>query len=142
MIRRYVAADSDAIVDVWAAASRIATPFLSERFIQEESDTIREIWLHKAETWVFENDGRIVGFISLIDNEVGAIFVDPDAQGRGIGRKLMDHAASLHDELFLDVFEENLIGRRFYERYGFCVDHRHIHEHTGHAQLQLRFKRS
>lgn len=140
MIRKYSDKDCEAIIAVWFAASLIATPFLSDEFLTKERDNIGKIWLPKAETWVFEADDKLVGFISLIGNEVGAIFVHPDFQGRGSGRALMDHAASLRDYLYLDVFEENAIGRRFYDRYGFQFKRKHVHEQTGHMQIRLEYK--
>ena len=140
MIRKYSERDCEAIIEVWTAASLVATPFLSDEFVTEERDNIRMIWLPKAETWVFEADGIVVGFVSLIGNEVGAIFAHPAYQGRGIGRALMDHAASLRDELFLDVFEDNTVGRRFYDRYGFQFEHKHVHEQTGHMQIRLSYR--
>ena len=139
MIRKHKETDSDAIIDVWFAASLLATPFLSEEFLSEERGNIRNIWLPKAETWVFENDGNVIGFLSLIGDEVGAIFVHPDSQGKGIGRALMDHAANLRGDLFLDVFEENTIGRRFYDRYGFQFARKHIHKQSGHVQIRMHY---
>ena len=140
MIRKYTETDCEAVIDVWFIASAVATPFLSDDFLAKERESIRTTWLPAAETWVFEKEGNVVGFLSLIGNEVGAIFVHPSNQGSGIGRALMDHAASLRDELFLDVFEENESGRRFYEQYGFQFDHKHVHEETGYAQLRLFYR--
>jgi putative acetyltransferase len=137
VIRKYKEADAEAIVDIWFAASLVATPFLSDEFLAEERCNILSMWLPKAETWVFEVDDTVSGFISLIGNEVGAIFVHPDSQGRGSGRALMNHAANLRDELFLDVFKENAVGRRFYDRYGFQFQSEHVHEPTGQTQLRL-----
>jgi putative acetyltransferase len=139
MIRKYTEADCEGLIEVWSAASVVATPFLSDEFMSEERVNIRTKWIPMAETWVFDVGGNVAGFVALIGNEVGAIFVHPDYQGRGIGRALMDHAASLRDELFLDVFEENAIGRRFYDRYGFRFEDKHIHEDTGHMQLRLSY---
>lgn len=140
MIRKYQETDCEAVVGIWFAASRIATPFLSGRFMMEERHNIRTIWLKQAETWVFDVDGTVVGFISLIGSEVGAIFVDPNCQGRGIGRALMDHAANLRGQLFLDVFEENAVGRRFYDRYGFRFERKHVHEQTGNILIRLSYR--
>ena len=137
MIRKYVPGDCDALIEIWLAASRVATPFLTEEFLAYEQDNIRNNHLPNAETWVFEQGDSVVGFIALIGNEVGAIFVKPELQGHGVGRALMDHAAELRDSLFLDVFKENSIGRRFYDRYGFRFQYEHVHERTGHMQLRL-----
>ena len=142
MIRKYTEKDCEALIEVWFTASQVATPFLSNEFLAEERDNIPKIWLSKADTWVFDAEGVVAGFISLIGNEVGAIFVHPDYQGRGIGRELMDHVASLRDYLYLDVFEENAIGRRFYDRYGFQFERKHVHEQTGQMQIRMDYKRN
>jgi putative acetyltransferase len=91
-----------------------------------------------AETTVYEIDDSVVGFLSLIGNEVGAIFVYRRFQGTGIGRALMDHARSVYPILELDVFEANSVGRRFYDIYGFAEVGRHTHEATGQTQIRLR----
>ncbi len=137
MIRKYRESDCEALIEVWFAASQVATPFLSDDFLAEERDKIRQIYLSKAETWVFEIEDTVAGFIALIGNEVGAIFVHPKLQGRGIGRALMDHAAGLRDSLYLDVFKENAVGCRFYDRCGFRFEREHVHEQSGHSQIRL-----
>ncbi len=136
-IRKYNDTDCEAVIEIWYTASKIATPFLSDEFLTWEREQIREVWMPSAETWVFETEGSVVGFIALLDNEVGAIFVHPEAQGRGVGRALMDHAASTRDSLYLDVFKENAIGRRFYDRYGFKYQFEHVQEETGRTQMRL-----
>ncbi len=137
MIRKYRDKDCEALIEAWFAASQVATPFLSDEFLAEERDKIRKSYPPKAETWVFETEDTVAGFIALIGNEVGAIFVHPKLQGRGIGRALMDHAAGLQDSLYLDVFKENAVGCRFYDRYGFRFEREHVHEQTGHLQMRL-----
>lgn len=131
MLRPYTSADLGDLLDVWYRASLIAHAFLPEEFLATEQRQIAEQWLPMAETFVYESDGRVVGFLSLIGNDVGAIFVDPDHQGRGIGRALMDRARDSRPYLELDVFEANAIGRRFYDAYGFAFVNRHIHEASG-----------
>ena len=106
---------------MWAYASAIAHPFLSDEFLGEEWDRVRT-HLPAAETWVYEVRRKLVGFISLLGHEVGGFFVHPTHQGHGIGRELMDHAVQLRGDLYLDVFSENAIGRRFYSRYGFRLE--------------------
>ena len=74
-----------------------------------EREQIVTRWLPVAETWVYERDGSVVGFIALIGNEVGGIFVDPSVHRQGIGRSMMDHARALREELELDVFKANVL---------------------------------
>ncbi|MDH3606677.1 MAG: GNAT family N-acetyltransferase [Acidimicrobiia bacterium] len=138
MIRAFAAEDLDGLLDVWYEASLVAHSFLSEDFLATERQQIAEHWLPMAEVIVYETDGRVVGFLALVGNEVGAIFVLPSYQGRGIGRSLMDRARESLPVLELDVFEANTIGRRFYDAYGFRFVDRHIHQETGRPELRLR----
>ena len=138
MIRPYKETDLGELLEAWSSASLIGHPFLDEAFFRQERNKIRDAYLPNAETWVFEQDGVVVGFIALIGNEVGAIFVDSNYQGRGIGRALMDHARSIRDFLELFVFQDNKVGRDFYEKCGFQELGEQFHEETGFMQLRLR----
>jgi putative acetyltransferase len=64
MLRKYQAGDVEDILEVWAAASAVAHPFLSEDFLATERRNIPEIYLPNAETWVWQVDERVVGFIA------------------------------------------------------------------------------
>lgn len=97
------------------------------------------MYLPNAGTWVAEIEGEVVGFIALIGNEVGAIFVDTGFHHRGAGRALMDKARELRGDLEVEVFEKNQIGRRFYANYGFELMEEKIHEQTGNALLRLSY---
>lgn len=139
MIRKYEEKDFDELLDVWYSASEVAHPFLSGDFFEQERRKIAELHIPNAETWVYEQDNTVIGFISLMENEVGAIFVDPDFHGMGFGRELMEHAKSIRTSfLELYVFKDNKIGRDFYEKCGFNFVSEHPHEETGFMQLKLK----
>lgn len=140
MIRLYQERDEEAIIDVWYQASLIAHPFLTEVFLEEEKGSLREIFLPNSQTWVYEEEGKVVGFISLMDDEVGGIFVRPSIQRQGVGKALMDKASSLHDYLELDVFEANKVGRAFYAKYGFVPIRKYTDETTGETTIRLRYE--
>ena len=142
MIRAYQDRDLDELLEVWYQASLLAHPFLDETFLSQERENIAAVYMPMAETWVYVREGNVVGFIALIDNEVGALFVDPTVHGEGIGRALMDHARALREELVVDVFKANGMGRRFYDRYGFEMVKEYVHEQTGHPVLRLRLSGS
>ena len=120
----------------------MAHPFLSPEFLASERENIPNLYLPNAETWVYEADGRVVAFIALIGNEVGAIFVHSDHQRTGIGQVLMDKAKSLREELEVEVFVANSIGRAFYAKYGFKPVEEKVHEPTGQDVLRLRLSSS
>lgn len=112
MIRPYKETDLSELLEAWYSASLIGHPFLDERFFRQERNKIREVYLPNAETWVFEEDGAVIGFVALIGNAVGGLFVALQYHRRGIGRALMDHAKSIRDFLELDVFEDNKVGKK------------------------------
>ena len=138
MVRKYEQEDLSEVLDAWYSASQVAHPFLSQDFFEQERKNICDLYLPNSDTWLFEREGIVVGFISLIGNEVGGIFVHSEYHRQGIGRALMDHARGLRGVLELDVFENNLVGRKFYENYGFIQVGEHVHEETGLIQLRLK----
>ena len=138
MIRPFEMRDLDDALDAWEAATRIAHSFLSDGFFAEERQRLAEDWLPGSETYVDEQDGRVVGFLTVGDTEVFGLFVSPDWQRRGVGRRLLDHVRASRPRLELDVFEENHAARAFYESYGFRLVDRHVSDVEGQPELRLR----
>lgn len=124
-IRRFVAErDTATLSDIWLRASVIAHPFIGEATLREQQPLMEDVYLPMAGTWLAERDGRTLGFICLLKDHIAALFVDPDAQGQGIGRALLDHAASRHPRMTLEVYTDNTSAMGFYEHYGFTVESR------------------
>lgn len=142
IIRKYKDADLDGVLSSWENASKIAHPFLKEDFLAQERKNIPELFLPKADTWVVAVDDQVVGFIALIGNEVGAIFLQPEHQGKKMGKLMMDKAQELHGDLKVEVFEKNSMGRDFYAQYGFELTEEKVHEQTGERILCLEFAAS
>jgi len=138
-IRKYEQSDLEAVLTSWETATRLAHPFMTNEFIAQERINVAEIYLPNTDTWVVEINGNVEGFISLMANEVGAIFLQPDCHGEGIGKALMDKAQELHGDLEVEVFKENSIGRKFYSRYGFEQLEEKLHEPTDQQVLRLKF---
>lgn len=138
LVREYKPADLDDLMAAWESASSIAHPFLTDEFQQQERHNIPNVYMPVAETWVIEQDGKVIGFVALIGNEVGGLFVKSEFHGTGAGRALMDKAVELRGDLEVEVFKENKIGREFYDQYGFQFLSETIHEPTGNAVLRLK----
>lgn len=138
-IRQYAISDLDAVLRSWESATRLAHPFMTDEFIDQERTNVAEIYLPNTDTWVAEIDGEVEGFIALMGNEVGAIFLMPEFHSQGVGKALMDKAQEIHGDLEVEVFKENTIGRKFYTRYGFELLEEKSHEPTGQQMLRLKF---
>ena len=74
------------------------------------------------QTTVATAEGRIVGFVTVHDDEVEQVYVAREARGGGVAPALLRHAeqviAERHDVAWLAVAEGNARARRFYERSG------------------------
>ncbi len=138
-IRQYENSDLDAVLSSWEVATRLAHPFMTDEFIAQERINVAEIYIPNTDTWVVEIDGKVEGFIALMGNEVGAIFLQPKYHGKGVGKALMDKAQEIHGDLEVEVFKENSIGRKFYSGYGFNNLEEKLHEPTGQQVLRLKF---
>lgn len=51
----------------------------------------------------------------------------------------MNKAKEFRDELAVEVFVKNAIGRAFYAKFGFTPIEEKVHEQTGFDLLRLRF---
>lgn len=81
--------------------------------------------LEKRTLFIAEEQGQILGYLSMNpqDGFVPALYLSPDARGRGTGRLLLDAAKAARPEgLELTVFERNTDALRFYVREGFVED--------------------
>lgn len=137
-IRQYRESDLESVLSSWEVATRLAHEFMTDEFIAQERKNVAEIYIPNTDTWVAEIDGKVKGFIALMGSEVGAIFLQPDCHGKGVGKALMDKAQELHGDLEVEVFRENVIGRNFYSRYGFEQVEEKQHEPTGQQVLRLK----
>lgn len=121
----------------WEGSSRRAHPFLPEEYFRLDRERIPTVYLPSAVTTVVEWQGRFAGFLSLLGNEIGAIFVDVHLQGRGLGGLLFNAAREVHATLHVEVFERNHSGRRFYAKHLFQPLSERVHPETGHTLLHL-----
>lgn len=72
-----------------------------------------------GQVWVAEDGGRLLGFVAWSGPDLHALYVLPDAAGRGVGSRLLTEAAGATS---LWVLEDNHAARDFYERRGWAPD--------------------
>jgi putative acetyltransferase len=71
--------------------------------------------------WVWDQNGTLAGHAVLVDDDLRILYVDPVAQGAGVGTALLRHAEE-HGARELRVLAENEAARAFYEHHGWVVD--------------------
>lgn len=165
-IRRAEHRDASALAVVhvrswqWAYRGLISDSYLDALSIERRTADHRQ-WLSPPtpySTWVADLEGRILGFCTCGPSrdpnadtstaEIGALYLERDAVGRGIGRQLLLHAiADLrrrgYTVVTLWVLDTNERARRFYEREGFHLDGTAKTEERGDVRLhEVRYRQS
>jgi GNAT superfamily N-acetyltransferase len=158
VIRRARLADAEALaalqVRTWQHAyghvvDPDTVPGVAERLVVwRERLTGGELY----DTFVFDQGGRLAGFVSAGEErdgepgagEVYAIYVDPVAQGAGVGSALLARAVEVlreagHELALLWTLEANGLARAFYERHGWTPDGGRREHHWG---VELRYRRA
>ncbi|MEN8291953.1 N-acetyltransferase [Acinetobacter radioresistens] len=113
--------DFEKLVDIWFEASIRAHHFIPESYWEENKVEMQNNYLPRSEVYLAEDEQQIYGFIALVENEIAAIFVAPDQQGKGIGKLLISHAKNLRPQLVLNVYQDNKNSIAFYKSEGFEV---------------------
>ena len=138
MIRKHTPDDAATILDIWYQASKLAHPFLDDAFAEQVKTAMRDMYIPNSETWVYEENNTVLGFISMMGNEIGGLFVLPNNQGKGIGTQLVNFIKPSHESLEVEVFDKNSIGRAFYDKYGFKQIHNYFHKESNQDVLRLK----
>lgn len=123
-------------MELWLSANGQAHDFIPCSHWEEYFDAV-EALIPQASVFVWETDGRILGFLGLNGRTVEGLFVDASARSRGIGKALLDHAKQESGALTLRAYQKNEGAVRFYRREGFSIQGRQTDRETGETELIL-----
>lgn len=138
MIRAFRPEDMEPVLAIWLAASIQAHDFVAPDFWRAQLDNMRNLYLPHAEVYVYGDDAGVLGFYALAEDRLAAIFVAPDAQGKGIGKALLQHARTRRATLTLTVYQANVASVDFYRSQGFAIVGESLDEATGHEEYIMR----
>ena len=111
----------DGLIELWEASVRTSHGFLTEGDIQEIREALPK-YLSEMDIYVCKEGARTVGFLGIAGKKIEALFVHPDAQGKGYGTALLDYAVDECGCEYVDVNEQNDRAAEFYRRNDFrCV---------------------
>lgn len=134
-IRPLQEADLETVVDLWLKSSIKAHSFIEASFWEGQVNAMREVYIPSADTWVADYEGMLVGFVSLNEEMLAALFVHPFFQGNGIGKQLLQFAMEQSDSLVLSVYKENKRAMDFYRKQGFEAIQEQVDKHTGMPEV-------
>ena len=141
-IRRATPKDRDVLFDVWLRSVEATHAFVSDADIQAFKPLVRDyLASNETEFWVLcDAGGAVAGFMGMAGPEMESLFLAPEFHRRGGGRRLVEHARTLHRELTVDVNEQNTAAVDFYKACGFFVDGRSDLDDTGRPYPLLHMR--
>ncbi|HHQ4566995.1 N-acetyltransferase [Aeromonas hydrophila] len=133
-IRPFTPADTEAVLTIWLEASLQAHHFIEPAYWNANLAPMREIYLPAADSQLLCLGEQVLGFYSLHEGTLAALFVAPAQQGKGLGKALLEHAKRQLPTLRLQVYQQNRAAYDFYRAQGFQVAAEGVDPHTGCAE--------
>ena len=122
MIRKIKEEDLTKVMTIWVKGNFKANSFIEKDYWLEIYNNMKDKFLNFFETYVYIEDNVLLGFISINNNEIKAIYVKENNRRNGIGTKLINYCKenlNESNELFAKVFEKNMNGIIFFSKLQF-----------------------
>ncbi|MGK0602680.1 N-acetyltransferase [Yokenella regensburgei] len=133
--------DTAPLLTLWMESTIYAHPFIDVSYWQESEPLVRDVYLPGARTWVWEEEGAVKGFVSVMDGRyVGALFVAPAFERCGIGSALLNYVKQRFSSLSLEVYQKNTRAVNFYHALGFRIEDSAWQEETRHPTWIMRWQ--
>src|SRR5699024_10533524 len=89
MIRAYKENDIDILIDIWYKSSLQAHDFICSGYWECQIEEMKEMYVPMSETHVITNQTKLIGFISMVDGYLAALFIDIAYHNNGAGKELL-----------------------------------------------------
>ena len=114
--------------------------FIPEKYWMDNFEMVKDI-LPQAEIYVYENLGKISGFIGLNKDYIEGIFVEKNMRSKGIGKQLLNYVKKLKEEMHLSAYQKNYKAISFYQREDFVIQSESIDNDTNEKELLMSWKK-
>lgn len=139
MIRELRKADINAVAEIWLDTNRKAHGFISAQYWESNFELVKAM-LPQAEVYVYEENGKIQGFIGLDGDFIEGIFVSAEKQSQGIGKLLLNYVKDRKPKLVLNVYKKNARAIHFYRREGFEIQGEGLDNTTGEKDYMMQWQ--
>src|SRR5699024_12611470 len=75
---------------------------------ESQIEEMKEKYIPMSETHVITNQTKIIGFISMVEGYLAALFIDVAYQNNGAGKELLNFEKRRRNKIRLKVYKENL----------------------------------
>lgn len=141
-IRVYTKSDIPKLIEIWYESSLVAHHFIDDYYWKSQRTAMKEKYLPMSETYVISNEIEVVGFISMVDAYLAALFIDVKHQGKGYGKRLLDFIKTKRDYIQLKVYKKNKHAVNFYLNHRFVIQEQLLDEQTAEVEFLMRWENS
>jgi putative acetyltransferase len=114
--------DHSELIAIWEASVRATHHFLNNADIESLRPLILDQYFDAVTLQCARNEqGAILGFCGVAENNLEMLFIHPDHFGKGAGKALCRHAIQKMGVTSVDVNEQNPKATDFYKHMGFVI---------------------
>lgn len=139
-IRKMIPEDLKRVMKIWYDGNLEAHDFVPKEYWDRNFSYVSRAIL-EVDTYVYEANGRVVGFIGMDEGYVAGLFVEKDFRGIGIGSRLLNYIKEDFDFFTLHVFENNYGAYRFYEGQGLVKKSEEVNEDLGEVEYLMCYRK-
>ena len=144
MIRKIKEEDLTNVMTIWVKGNFQANSFIEKDYWLEIYNQTKVDFLENFKTYVYAENDEILGFISIYDNEIKAIYVKEEYRGKGIGSKLINYCRDNLEkdvEIFVKVFEKNMNSIIFFSKRQFKNSKIQLNEQFNETEYIMTWKK-
>ena len=136
MIRLFNLEDLDDIMKIWFDANLEVHNFIDKDYFISNYSYVKE-QMKQSNIFVYENNGKILGFIGIDNGFIQGIFVSKTSRSKGIGKKLIDYCKEKYSTLSLKVYEKNKRAINFYKNQEFRIYSKSVDIQTQQVEYDM-----
>lgn len=108
------------LLEIWESSVKTTHDFLMIEDFEFYKSQIPSFF-PMLNLYLYKDEDHIVpiGFMGIKDNKIEMLFVSDSFQGKGVGTALLKYALEKLYVTHVDVNEQNVNARKFYEKFGF-----------------------
>ena len=145
MIRKIKEEDVTNVMTIWVKGNFKANYFIEKDYWLEIYNQMKMNFLENFKTYVYSENDEIIGFISIDNNEIKAIYVKEENRGNGIGTKLINYYRdNIHkdEEVYAKVFKKNMNGIIFFSKLQFKNSKVQLHEKFNETEYVMTWRKN
>ncbi|KHF39727.1 GNAT family N-acetyltransferase [Halalkalibacter okhensis] len=132
----------DALIDIWYQGSIQSHHFISKHYWYSQKYEMRNKYIPMSETYVIYHQSKVVGFVSMVDNYLAALFIDTPYQRNGYGKELINFIKRKKSNISLKVYTKNKSAVAFYKKNDFIIKETLLDENTNQEEYLMEWNKT